>query len=458
MYILNATIENIRSIRQFKLEFEPKECPGWHVLIGDNGSGKTTVVRALALGLVGSKSAHSLRQNWIDWISQSKLDYPSEESPPGNRGVAPVRLELLPDPNHDSCTSGSEFGDTVLSVLCLIADPEMPKLRRRAAIYRQVDDNDEPIDKGYEVVHESDTGWFSVSYGPFRRFLGGDPEHEQLFESHPRVAAHLSAFGEDVAFTHIIFWLRDLRFKQLEAGEDDDSGLLGDLRRFINDSELLPHDTTLQEVTSDEVVFRDGNGCKVDINQLSDGYRSVLSLTFELIRQLVRAYGREKVFVREGDSVRPQIELPGVVIVDEIDAHLHPTWQRRIGKWFTKRFPQLQFIVTTHSPLVCQAAAEGGSVWRLPTPGVENDGGRITGTELKRLTLGNVLEAYGTEAFGGDVNRSELSQQKMKRLAQLNQKALHQSLDDTEQQEQFDLRSALPTSAGTLDTTGGEAR
>ena len=58
----------------------------------------------------------------------------------------------------------------------------------------------------------------------------------------------------------------------------------------------------------------------------------------------------------------------------------------------------------------------------MPTPGVEDDGGRITGTELKRLIYGNVLEAYGTEAFGSDVNRSESSKAAMKRLAQLNQK------------------------------------
>lgn len=53
------------------------------------------------------------------------------------------------------------------------------------------------------------------------------------------------------------------------------------------------------------------------------------------------------------------IDVTGVVLIDEVDAHLHPTWQTRIGQWFTKYFPNIQFIVTTHSPLVCRACEKG---------------------------------------------------------------------------------------------------
>ena len=44
------------------------------------------------------------------------------------------------------------------------------------------------------------------------------------------------------------------------------------------------------------------------------------------------------------------VTLPGVVAIDEVDAHLHPAWQQRIGDWFVERFPVTQFFVTTHSP------------------------------------------------------------------------------------------------------------
>lgn len=53
-------------------------------------------------------------------------------------------------------------------------------------------------------------------------------------------------------------------------------------------------------------------------------------------------------------------EVTGVVLIDELDAHLHPTWQREISFWLKACFPRLQFIVATHSPFVPQAADKGG--------------------------------------------------------------------------------------------------
>lgn len=437
MYLLNAKIENIRSIRRFELKFELEECPGWHVLIGDNGAGKTTMVQALALALIGPREAPALRQNWRPWLR-------------GDHDRGEIVLDLYWDENRDKAVGqgrtaqGRPIKTEIQFVRSQVRNLPVVELSVPTLL------RDDP----YRYVWGTGEGWFCASYGPFRRFSGGDKEYEKLFYSHPKLAPHLSAFGEDVALTECLSWLQSMHVKRLEGGHN--SKVVELVARFVNGSNLLPHGTILESVTSEGVSFRDGNGCKVDVEQLSDGYRSLLSLTFELIRQLISTYGVNTVFwpcVTEGRFDR--IDVPGVVIIDEIDAHLHPTWQRQIGKWFTERFPQLQFIVTTHSPLVCQAA-EKGSVWRLPTPGVEDDGGRITGTELKRLVYGNVLEAYGTEAFGGSVNRSESSKEKILRLAQLNQKSLRKDLSESEQAELLDLRSTLPTSAGTLDPAGGE--
>lgn len=288
---------------------------------------------------------------------------------------------------------------------------------------------------------DAPAGWFCASYGPFRRFTGGDQELEKLYISQPRLARHLSVFGEAVALTEALSWLQSLKFKQLEGNSEGD--LLSPIVAFVNQPGFLPHEVRLRDVTSKGVDFIDANGFKVPVQELSDGYRSVLSMTFELVRQMALAYGVAGLFSVDNTQVIPA----GVVIVDEIDAHLHPSWQRTIGVWFRKHFPNVQFIVSTHSPLICQAA-EVGSVFRLPQPGADpsdDRGEMVTGLALKRLLYGNVLDAYGTGVFGEGVTRSDSGQEKLERLAELNTQELIRSLSDDEKQAQAELREILPT-------------
>ena len=70
------------------------------------------------------------------------------------------------------------------------------------------------------------------------------------------------------------------------------------------------------------------------------------------------------------DATAAAVTVPrrAVALVDDVDTHLHPVWQQRIGGWLTSRFPNVQFIVATHSPYVCQAA-DPGSLVRLAAPG-----------------------------------------------------------------------------------------
>jgi predicted ATP-binding protein involved in virulence len=215
------------------------------------------------------------------------------------------------------------------------------------------------------------------------------------------------------------------------------------LKKFINEGGLLPHDAQLVDVSSSGVIFKDGNNNDVDVTQMSDGFRSLLSLIFELTRQLVKTYGEYRVFwnIKNGNMI---IDMPGVVIIDEIDAHLHPTWQTRIGQWFLKYFPNIQFIVTTHSPLVCRAS-EHGTIWRLAAPGSNVESGEIKGIDRDRLINGNILDAYGTEIFGEHVSISEEANAQIDRLAELNVKSMLGSIAEEEQAELIKLKTIFPT-------------
>jgi hypothetical protein len=295
-----------------------------------------------------------------------------------------------------------------------------------------------------------DSGFFSCAFGPFRRFKGGNDSWNDVYDSNPHAAAHMSLFGEDVALTQIEPWLIKLEHKRLRG---ENGHVLDLIRTLLNDRELLPDGTKLIDISPDGLIFEDANGGKIALHQLSDGFRSVLSLTMELIRQLIRVYGEEKTFenlekqLKEGKNDDPAINyLPGVVLIDEIDAHLHPMWQTQIGQWFTKYFPKLQFIVTTHSPLICRACGENGRIWHLRAPGSEEDPVKlIEGQDRNRLVYGNILDAYGTQAFGSGVMRSDEGSEKFRRLGELNMKSIRGVLLPSERAEYEELQAIFPS-------------
>jgi predicted ATP-binding protein involved in virulence len=90
----------------------------------------------------------------------------------------------------------------------------------------------------------------------------------------------------------------------------------------------------------------------VQLSSLGLGYRTMIAWMVDLAVRLFKRYP---------DSEDPLAE-PAIVLVDEIDLHMHPKWQRDIMQFLTDRFPNTQFIVTAHSPLVVQAAQDANIV------------------------------------------------------------------------------------------------
>lgn len=423
MHLHSFEITNIRSIA--KLEWEAPwvdgSRAGWHVIIGDNGSGKSTLLRAAALALIGQKDAEALRQDWNTWL-------------PAAAKTGSVRIWV----NSHSDDSWAGRGKKVKNY-CPCGGVEFSRVYRKVELTPW----ESPGATADRHFWSEKPGWFAASFGPFRRFTGGDKDAEKLFYSHPRLARHLSVFGEDVALTECLAWLSQLRFEQLD--EKERSGeLLDRIKEFINQDGFLPHGVSFESVDSKRVRFVDGRGVNVPVNALGDGFRSILSLTFEVLRQMASAWPNSNLFSAAVDGTIT-VKQSGVVMIDEIDAHLHPTWQRRIGFWLMKHFPKVQFIVTTHSPLICHAA-EKGSIYRLPTPGSNEVARMVTGLERNRLIFGSVLDAYGTDLFGSDVSRSDAAKGKQQRLAVLNQKALSSKLTMSETIERKGLQALFPAS------------
>lgn len=369
MHVRRLTIENLRSIRDLDFRVDAHEAAGWHVFLGDNGAGKSTVVQSLALGLMGPTNAYATRQDWARWVSDT-----------GSTGQVAVALHA-----HSSDTWRTEAAKEKSAIVA--------KVRIRVADHALTNG---PADLRFSgrsaerTVWGGGAGWFSASFGPVRRFSGAAPAMDRLYRTHPRLAPHLSAFGANVALGECLRWLTSLQIRSLEG--DDEAGRIRDaVGSFVNDAGLLPHGASIREVGPGRVVIEDGAGTPVAIEDMSDGYRSVLSLILELMRLMFANFSTDDALARL-DEESGTVRLPGVVAIDDIDVHLHPRWQQRIGDWFLTRFPETQFLVTTHSPIICRAARRG-SIWLLPTPGSGDDPRRIEGTDLARLLNGDVSEA-----------------------------------------------------------------
>ena len=421
MYIRKVEIKNIRSIADFSMEFPEGKEAGWHVLIGDNGAGKSTILQSMAMGLIGPGEVLRLNPTWESWVKKGQdqasieIIYRREDKPD------------LPDPIR----SRNE-AHISLSVIRGGAD-EPFFLEKAKGIWHEGG-----------VIHKGKR--FSCGFGPFRRFTGGDILADD--QTTP-LTPFETLFKPEVILTSSLTWIKDQYTRSFEKDKKAQE-VLDILKNLIASGGLLPNQLKIDKITADGVFFKDADGVVLHITELSDGVKSILALTFELCRLLFDKYN-----IFEVNNYMLQngvINVAGVVLIDEIDAHLHPTWQTRIGQWFTHYFPNLQFIVTTHSPLICrgclnEAGELNGSIWRLAAPGSKEISGLLDDTSRDRLLYGNVLDAYGTGVFGTTTSRSEEGNLKMNRLAELNVKSRIGAISKKEETEMHELKTIFPTHA-----------
>lgn len=99
--------------------------------------------------------------------------------------------------------------------------------------------------------------------------------------------------------------------------------------------------------TADDMLGQLDNGQWMSFNMLSDGYQNIIRLAADIAYRAITLNPH-----LEADAVK---ETEGVVLIDEIDMHLHPSWQRNIIADLKRTFPKIQFIVTTHSPFIVQS-------------------------------------------------------------------------------------------------------
>lgn len=406
MYVRTITLENVKAFKELNFSFERPggEYAGWTVFVGGNASGKSSLLKSIALAAIGPDAGRQLLGTPTGWIAEGK-----------QRASATVNIDW--DKSFDTFKpSGKLPGGHFTAEVRWQADKSDPVPVFRAAPLPKTKRTG-PAQRG--PWNPNAGGWFSAGYGPMRRLTGSSSESIRFSVDRGVISRFVTLFREDAALSESETWLKTNHSRWLENKNSELKALIDGVSALLSD-DLLPQGMTISRLTVDHVYVQDGRKLELPMRDISDGCRSIYATVLDLVHGMANVYGVDGLFAQK--SGRLIVDRPGVVLIDEIEAHLHPSWQRDIPEWFKSHFPKVQFFVTTHSPLVAQAADPNG-IFVLPSlTDYSTEPRSLSEPEIDRLRLGRAEKTLLGVAFGLKTVRSRWANSQIDRWKRLNAK------------------------------------
>ena len=414
MKLTKLDIRNLRMFEDTTLKFDEK----FTLLVGINGAGKTTLLNALGASLT---VMHHIYKR-----GKYKGEY--------NQGVGL---------NHTDIT----YNKKSMSFDLAISSGDAPSRLHMHLDHKQSLGSGKTKKESKKASDNTKIGWyfdFSNSLPIERKIKNEETQPVYIYFSTERSIISNSSnrkadalFGQDAAYADALLghppslpdmarWL----YAQFNVSTEESrskvrtEALQKAVRRF------LPYCRNLRATGMDNATLTvEKYGNIFDINQLSHGERGILVLVLDIARRLSLANPTIKDPIRNGE---------GVVLIDEIDLHLHPKWQRKVAKNLCNTFPKCQFIATTHSPQVL---------------------GEVTPDQVQMLKSGRVSRPV--RSFGIDSNRlledvmetpprSQFINQKVRKITKL--------VDDERRDDAFNAIEELEAYLGESDPETTRAR
>lgn len=360
LYLSRLRLENIRCFEELEIDLGADgQHAGWTVILGDNATGKTALLRSIAIGLCDQASAAGL-------ITESTEGYIRR-----TKSKASILLSLRDDAPADDreytietnfvrtdCADGSSY-ESVLQE----TDPK-------------------PADFPWKNL-------FVSGYGAGRGMAGtGDVSGYSQIDA----VYNMFTYSEGLQNPELVI-------HRLKERGVEDRPILEQIASFMEIDDL--------RMTARGILADGPWGKGMPIRDLADGYRSSFSWVADLVGWAL--------------AFRPDLKttagIRGIVLIDEIEAHLHARWQRRVIASLRQMFPKVQFIATSHSPLVAASVgphqADALAVLSLMP------GNRVEASEAGFMKGWRMDQVLASPAFRSLIDSDPVVEEMMKEASEL---------------------------------------
>lgn len=382
MWLKTLQINNYRCFRRLELSFDSSLT----VLVAENGQGKTSILEAAACLLgkfvssFGVKPVPGLKD--VDYRDVWSIDTD------GNL-VKDVRAPVMSISALADVTGHSVWNNFVAAIPWEVQRTRdgaektkasvraygmgVAEIRRFAHAFVQADNEHRPVP--YPII---------AFYGT-ERFVPRLPvvPGKNYNRGFVRSDAYSLALNGSLNYKKLVDWLLHVENQQLrEIVDRNDFSYQSLAKRTIEKalSLVMPNFSNLRAYESPvhlevDVQGEAGKSRLLVDQQLSDGHKIVLTMVLDLVSRILEANG-----CLPDMSPEALLGSRGIVMIDEVDLHLHPSWQQHIVTDLLRAFPNMQFIITTHSPHVVSSipreslrivTADGVVPFTQPTQGVE---------------------------------------------------------------------------------------
>lgn len=401
MILKKLHISNFKMFEDIDFEFKP----GFNLILGDNGVGKTTILEAITVavsGFLAGMEDVNTRNIYKDDVHYQIVK--------DNNGIPNKiykgHVEIGSTINYEGVDyTWSRMKKTVSSSSRTAINP-----RDILKVSRELINSTEHTVLPLISYQSASRHWISA------RSDANEKKRKQL---HNRRCGYLGCMDKTANLYSINNWCAQMEWGSVRMNHISEN--YQQFGKIVSKFMSIMNDGTISEVifnpNSESLLYCE-NGEYKTIDDLSAGYQSVLNLILDL------AYRMAILNPDEGDNI-PNAD--GIVLIDEIDSNLHPKWQWRIIEALTETFPNVQFIAATHSPIIVSSCKNANIICIDEEQDVRyiGDSYAFSVNEILRDMLGYYMRPAKIEdlieKFGKSMDREEYTQAKniLKQLTEL---------------------------------------